>query len=200
MATLRVALKQSVINQEIRNVLWFAGGFATHANAQAIIDYVRAAYLDGTLKLADHLVDNWSLYGADVKDVTDPANPTIPYTFTAGPLAGGDTGNQLLPLMNCMLLQFTAPTAKPNRKRVYIAGWGDARHADNGWGTNALTAASNWANYLLDIPNALDPGVTLTVTRISRPGGVLVGSNILDGFSISPYARTQRRRTPGRGI
>lgn len=74
----------------------------------------------------------------------------------------------------------------------------DIHDGQTGWTGSAVTAALDWGNYLLDIATNLDPGITMTVTRINA--GVLVGSNILDSVTVTPYARTQRRRTPGRGI
>lgn len=198
MGTLRVVLNQSIGTNQIRNVYYVAGAYAEIANAQSIVDYFRDGYVQVN-SLNGVLMPTWSLDDATVKDVADPANPTIPYQFTSGSVVGTANGEEL-PNQTAMLLQFKATTAPPNRKRVYLGGFGEIHHDASGWVSSAITGATTYAQWLLDIDTNLDPGIDLTVTRIDKVTGVLVGSNILDSFKISAYARTQRRRTPGRGI
>jgi len=198
MSTLRITLKQTVSSDQLRNVYYVAGAYAIQANAQAIVDYFRLSYNQGgsSEKLVDRMSTGWQLYGADVKDVSDPDNPVIPYVFTLGVMNGLDSGERL-PLQNCMLVQFEAVAAPPNRSRKYLGAWTEAAHQSSGWTSGAVTAASNYCNYLLDMETNLDTGVALVVARFNA--GVYVGSNLLTQYQISPYARTQRRRTPGRG-
>lgn len=198
MATLRVVLKQRIIGNEVRNVFYVAGAYAEIANAQTIADYFRTSFALGGADMAAGASDAWELYGVDIKDVTDPANPVVPFNFTAGVLAGTNVGSDALPIQNCVLVSFKATTAPPNRSLKYLAGFVENSHTNDGWSSGTINRVGLWAQYLLDMPTNLDPGIALVVSRINA--NILVGSNILDTYSISPYARTQRRRTPGRGI
>jgi len=199
MSTLRIAVKQQVGSDQVRNVFHVAGAFATIANAQDIVDYIAGswAFVDAAASMLSHMAVGWSLYGADVKDVADPANPTIPFGLTLGTRVGTNAGERL-PLQNAALLTFKALTAKPNASRKYLAGWTEGAHDTDGWSDPVLASLAQWGDRLLDMETSLDAGAALVVTRYNE--GVLVGSNILDHYVIGSYARTQRRRTPGRGI
>lgn len=198
MATLQVTLFSRILGNEQRNVYHFAGGYAIVDNIQEIVDYLFLGYEDED-GLGPTMSDEWELYAASVKDVTDPENPTIPVIPTEGPIAGGNAADPL-PLMNAALLQFTALVAPPNRSRKYLGGFTEGSHGPGGWGNTTLERIGFWADWCLDISTAVDAGIALVVSRINPSTGVLVGSNILESYSITPYARTQRRRTPGRGI
>lgn len=198
MSTLRVVSKFSVNNEQQRNVFYVAGAFAVVGNGQAIADYFRDAYSQPPTFLRNEMRDTWSFDGVEIKDVTDPANPVIPFGFTSGPLVGTQTNDSLLPLQNACLVSFKATTAPPNRSRKYLGGFTEASHQGDGWRQSTLDAVGGWATYMLGMQANLDPGIALVVARINN--NVLVGSNILDTFTVTTYARTQRRRTPGRGI
>lgn len=199
MSTLRIAMKMSVGTNELRNIFWVAGAYAIIDNAQDIVDYIAGAWTTGSTgnHLTDRLSSGFSLYGADVKDVADVENPTIPYAITGGSIAGAASGD-LLPLQTCLLITFKALTARPNQSRKYLGGFCEPSHDGAGWTTDVKTIVANWADYLLAMPTGLDTGAALVVSRLNA--GVLVGSNLLDHYTITSYARTQRRRTPGRGI
>jgi len=199
MSTLRAVVKQRVGSDELRNVFYVAGGYAIMDNIQAIADYFRAAWVEGgsNEKMVNQMSSGWELYGMDFKDVTDEENPVVPVNFTAGALGGSDASERL-PLQTCLLVTFQSLTAPPNRSRKYLGGFTEPTHNSSGWVLSTKNAVDNWAGYLLNMATGLDTGIALVVSRINA--GVLIGSNILDSHVYVPYARTQRRRTPGRGI
>jgi hypothetical protein len=198
MSTLQVVLKQKALGNEIRNVYHVAGAFATIANGQAIVNYFRTSFGQAPNNVVSALSDEWSMYEATIKDVTDPENPTIPFEFTNGVLTGGNGSADILPLQTAMLVQYKALTAPPNRSRKYLAGWTESAHGNDGWETLTKERAQGQADFLLAMPANLDSGIALVVSRFND--GILIGSNILESATVIDYARTQRRRTPGRGI
>lgn len=197
MSTLKIVMKQRMGTDELRNVFYVAGAFATTANSQAIGDYFRTAWVRAGNSIQAVLSTAWTMYGFDVKDVTDPLNPTVPFVFTSGDLVGLNGSSEPLPQQIAAMVSFKALTAPPNTSRKYLAGMTEGEHDANGWLASTKTRLGVWAQTFLDMPTDLDPGIALVVSRFNL--NVLVGSNILDSYIVSDYARTQRRRTPGRG-
>ena len=184
---------------QMRSIHYTSGTFSIMANAQAIVDYIRQAYLDGVQNLAGHLNSDWSLDFATIKDLGDPDNPTIPFSFTAGVLQGAIVG-EAMPTQTCMLVTFKANLPKPNVKRSYVGGWSEAQHTTTGFGANPIAAATAWGNYLLNMNPGLDPNIEYSVVRIDPLTKLVDKVNPLSILQVGQYARIQRRRTPGRGI
>lgn len=196
MATLRITMKQRVLGEEVRNTFHLAGGDAVQANAQGIIDHFRsmwATHLQSALSVA------WSLYGASAKELDIVSNPTIEYNLTAGVL-GGTNVNNLQPTTVAGLVSWICLTARPNRGRTYLAGW--TRNSFDGsgrFGTSDVTNMQNWADGMLTVSTPY-PGLGMVVARISKPSGVLVGSNLIDSARVLNISATMRSRREGTGI
>lgn len=196
MATLRVVMKQRLFNEEVRNTFHVVGGDATQTNAQGIIDYFRSMW-DTHLKTA--LTVNWNLYAASAKELDVVSNPTIDYALTAGQLNGTNINNQM-PNQTALLVSWLALTARPNRGRTYLAGLTEDVNGSSGqWTGTATTAALAWANGMLAVSTPY-PGLGMAVTRVSKPSGVLVGSNLIDSARIAAVPATMRSRRIGTGV
>ena len=195
MPTLRINILQTWQGQQCRNVIHYAGGDAVQANAQAIADQIRVLY---ATHMTSRLSTTWSARGITAKELDVVSNPTIEYPFTSGSIAGASTG-ETLPSQMALLARFISYTARPNRGRMYLPGFTEGDMASGQWHTNTLSAALAFANGLLDLPTTLTLGMALTITRVDKVTGVLVGSNIVENVATEPIPATQRRRRIGVG-
>lgn len=196
MATMRITMKQTLLGQEVRNTFHVAGADAVQANAQGIIDYFRSMW---NTHLTGFLTVQWILYGASAKELDIVSNPTIEYNLTAGPLSGGNV-NDVLPPQNALLVSWIALTARPNRGRTYLAGFTENHMGPLGdFLTTATTAAQAWADGMLLVSTPY-PGLAMTVTRVDKATGTLVGSNVINSARTTNVAATQRSRRKGKGI
>lgn len=197
MSTLLLTLKWRMFAQEFRNVFYFAGDDAVQGNAQDLGDFMRARI---AARIGSTLVNDIVLYGFDVKDLADPGNPTIEYTFTSGTLTGTST-NDPLPSQVAALVTFIALAAKPNRKRFYIPGFSEGNIGPDGrWTPGTLNVMGLLADDINIVGTTLSLAIAHVISRINRPTGVLVGSNILETKRLSEVPATQRRRRIGVGI
>ena len=91
MAFLQVVANQKVLQQDVKNILCFAGSGATIANGQAIADALRDIYLD---ELTSELHPAWTLSSFTMYDL-EAAVGTPGQTFvpTLGPIVGIAAGN-----------------------------------------------------------------------------------------------------------
>lgn len=195
MATMRFTFIQTLQSQVIQNTFHVAGGDAVQANAQAIGDYWRSIYAS---QLQLRLANNWSLDRFKAKELDVVTNPTIEYNFTAGQLVGTNT-NTCAPNQLALLVRWTALTARPNRGRTYVAGLCVSDLGDDGrWGIDATADVQSWAEGMLDVSTAFT-GLAMTITRVSRTTGILVGSNLIDQVAALRNPATQRRRRIGVG-
>lgn len=197
MTTLRIVAKMTLVGQEVRNVFYVSGGDATHANAQDICDAIAAAYEDEWMPVA---INQLSLYGFDVKELDDPANPTIEYLPTGGAVGGGVTGD-VAPTQIAALISFKSVTAPPNRKRTYLPGLAEGAFDGNGMLNGTVRAAMiSWADAMLALDTTTSLAIAFVISRIEPVTQTLVGSNILTQYLLSFVPATQRRRRIGRGI
>jgi len=196
MATLAVVMKGLVFGQQVRNIFYFAGADAVQANAQEIGDALRGAWVNN-LNLA--LTNQFTLSGFDAKELDVVSNPWIEYTFTAGSWTAG-SGNAALPTQIAALVTFIAFTARPNRKRSYLAGMLEENTGTNNlWTSGTVTVLGGWAQEVMDVPTTTTLAIAHVIARVDKVTGVLVGSNILDTFRITDIPATQRRRRIGVG-
>lgn len=196
MATLRVTMKQRLGSEEVRNTFHLVGGDATQTNAQGIIDFFASMW---STHLATTMSVNWLLYAASAKELDIVSNPTIDYTLTAGAFGGSNTADQL-PNQLALLVGWLALTARPNRGRTYLAGFTEQVMGPSGLWTGTATAAGQaWADGMLTVSTPY-PGLGMAVTRVSKPSGVLVGSNLINSARISNIPATMRSRRVGTGV
>lgn len=196
MAIYMLTAKQTLLAQEVRNVLYYSTQDETTAGLQAIVDGLRSAW---SANLAGDLVPEWQLYGVDVRKVDVAGQPTIEYAFTSGVLDGAGTGDSVATQV-AGLVSFTALTSKPNRARSYLAGLQESALTDSQWGTLILGRMEGWGTDTLDPTGGTITGVArLTVSWDSFHTYVL-GGNILTEVRAVPVPGTQRRRRIGIGI
>lgn len=195
MATLRVILKQRLLEQEIRNTFHYGGGDATQTNAQGIGDYIRSLY---ATHLAGYLSTSWRLHGFSCKELDIVSNPTIDYTFTAGVL-DGTAADDPMPTQVCKLVSWLAYTARPNRGRTYLGGFCETGLTGGKFTqVGLLNGVDSWATDMLNI-TATYPGAAMVIARTSKPAGILVGSNLIDTYRNPGNPAIQRRRRVGQG-
>lgn len=196
MPILRIAAKQRLFGQEVRNIFHYVGSDASQVSMPAIAAAMRAAW---DTNLVAQLSDEWQLYAVEAKELDDPANPTIEYSFGAGPLDGG-LATGILPTTNALLVSWKAFTAPPNRGRTYLAGFTVASTTDGRFVNGAVIAAAAWANDLFVLPTTLGLNMSMSIVRVDPETGAYVSSNAIEELSAQAIPATQRRRRIGSGI
>lgn len=197
MPTYQFALKQTWVNQQVRNIFYYDTTFtADPGDLQEAVDLVRAAFVSELT--AAQQSNDWSLDGVYVRQVNLAGLLGVDYTFTSGVFAGTNV-QENVPTQIALLVLGKGITTPPNRVRTY---WGG--HIEGGI-TNGFWNASRLTNFL-NLTEALDELVVTggTFTRASArwlPDGSAVSStNPLTTYQAVAVPATQRRRRIGRGI
>lgn len=191
----QVVAKQTLGPSQIRNVFYFSGA-GVGGNLQEIADYV-ALQWDTHLKA--ELVNEWSLDGFDIRDVGDLAQPSIPYDITLGAVVGTHV-NPAMAHQVALLVSFKVTAAPPNSARKYLGGWQREAVSDGSFSAAKVTAAQAWADGLLNIGVAVDPGIGLATVNWNAARTQVLGANILTSAVAKSNPAIQRSRRIGSGI
>jgi hypothetical protein len=188
-------VKQRLLGQELRNIYYLSGG-GVAGNVQTIVNFFRAI-IDGNL--ATLLVDDWSTYAIDVRDIGEAGLPTIEYGYTTGTLTGDSTGTPM-PTTDSVLVNFRANVAKPNLSRKFLAGFPSTTMTAGGlWNSAVVGACENFAEALLDIGTTIS-GVGVAAVQWAGDNTYVTGANIMTFSTVNSIPSTQRRRKIGVGM
>ena len=180
---------------ETRNIFHFGGDDAIVANGQTIVDDLITALLTPTTNLGD----GYAFIGATFYDEDAPGVPGTFLTPTAGDTYGTSASDEL-PAQVALLLNFWAVTAKPNRKRTYIAGMTEGAVVAGLWASSVLTNWGGVCDDLLDFDTV--SGLDIRLGAFSYGYGEIPTPqlNYVTQYRVEQVPATQRRRRRGQGI
>jgi hypothetical protein len=176
-------------------VFYFGGADAVIGEYQGIADGIRLCFSPDV----GMFVDDFKYTGVMFYLVETPGVPGVWKTFTAGELVGTQAAEYLPPQVS-MLLSFTAPNVRPNRKRTYLAGLGEGAQADGVWLSTALDHGEAVGEALLAIATTSSMALTFGTVWVTDP---VEGTHVyheLETITVSSVPATQRRRRLGVGI
>lgn len=199
MAIYHVTANQTLRTQTIQNIHHYATSNPLEpAQIQELVDGMRAAYEE--LVDAPSMSDNWSLNNAFVRRVDQPDLPSAVYSFTAGPLAGTQSGPDTGVNQWAALVSFYAPTTRPRRGRTYLGGLHGNVIGDNGFITAPnLAAMALWGDAIMTITLTGDTAQKCAVRYTGDPPQVTT-FNVFTEFVPRSNPAVQRRRRIGTGV
>ena len=187
-----VAVRQTLLNEQVANVMGFSNVSEDEGELQDLADAIRQAW---SANLDDDLTVQWSMDDVLVSFIdNDHISHSIPVAFTGGPLVGTNNGDPLA-TQNALLITTSYVGPRPNRGRVYIAGLTEGATADGIFTGGVRTSGVNAISFLA---NGFPIGQTQSFMRIvgrpndDRPN--YVSSPITNVGSHGPV-RSQRRRS-----
>jgi len=197
MAFLQVVVNQKLLNQDVKNILCFAGSGATIANGQAFADALRDIYLD---ELTGELHPSWSMESVTLYDF-EAATGTPGQTFVPalGPIVGVASGNPL-PTQVSALLRFRATDGPPWLGRAFFGGFAlNTIDSQGVFNNDAVAAMQAWGDRLLSF--SLDTGIAAAHVMIRGGRTNFIGDDVGTVTTYEPVAipSTQRRRKIGVG-
>ena len=199
MPTYQVAARQVWRSQECRNILYYdCADVLSAAQGQEVADAVRAAY--SNLVNPNGQEDAWSLYGIDLRRVDVADLPGAFFQFTSGALVGVESSIKGMPNQIACVVSLQAPTTKPRRARMYVAGMSIGSWEDGG------TFSGTYVGWVEDMVDDLDT-ITVTGDTLLRVAAQWSGSppavtatNRLQSYIVRDNPGTQRKRRIGTGI
>ena len=192
MGDVLVAVRQTLANEEIVNVLGFSNVSEDEDELQDLADEIRESWAN---ELATNLSIDWQLDDIKVSFIdNDHISHSTIITPSLGPLEGLDPGD-ILPTQSCLLTTFSYAGVKPNRGRSYLAGYTEAGTLDGVWLGGLRVGATQHYQGMVD---GLNIGNTVAFLRIvgrpndTRPNYV---TNPITSIGTHGPVRTQRRRS-----
>lgn len=198
MAIYQVTALQTFRAQECRNIFhYITTADLDAAQGQEVADAVRAAWV--SLDDGANLVNDFTIYGINLRKV-DVANlPEALYSFTSGSYSGTTTSAPGVPNQIALLVSGAAPTTFPRRVRTYLAGVSRDNIGDNGfWAAGLLADAAVWFAAMDSIAVTGDTLLRAAVRYTGDPP-VVSASNRITAYTVKANPATQRRRRIGIG-
>jgi hypothetical protein len=180
---------------QTRNVFHFGGDDALVANGQTVVD----SLLDIIMQATTLFVDDYEFTGATFYQIETPGVPGTFYTPTGGSIVGTGAGDPLAGQI-ALLMNFWAVTARPNRKRTYLAGMGEGAITDGLWNGSQLDAGDLVVADLLDFDTESGIDARLGAFAYLTPPDEQPALNYLTQGRTEQVPATQRRRRRGTGI
>lgn len=186
-----VSMNQTVLNQEVKNILCFSNVTEDADELQDFADAIR----DSWVSVIDNLHTSWSLENLTISflDATS-VTYSVDVDFTAGPL-GGTNANDPTPTTNSLLIATSYVGPRPNRGRVYFCGLTEVDTNDGLWVTGVAVEFRNlvqeWADGVAVTGNTYFLRI---LRRPNPPEWDTYTSNPVTGTSLKSVPATQRRR------
>jgi len=196
----QVTMKQRVLNQEVRNVIYYLGAQETLSGSeqQELADDMRADWATTTGLINNVLCTAWRLYGINLRRVDEPGWPSIDLGFTSGELVG--TGSaEVMPTQVAVLIHGTAYAQKPNRVRTYLGGVQEAAIAASQVTPAAQATILTFAGVLHSESIGGDLWKRVAA-KWDTDRTHVVAYNEITNYAVSATPATQRRRRIGRGV
>lgn len=196
MPTVQVVLKSRLFAQEVRYVHYY-----NHATGGVPeVEYL-CATLAGVYQtnLQTNLVDNYSMYGAEWKNLSVAGLPTLEADITAW---SGTSTVLPVPSQIAAVVGYKANTAPPNTARNYIAGIPSSFLTDAGvWTTAFVSVLEGLAEDTLEIPIGVgspERWIRQAVS-LSPTTHLVTANNPVTIIRVTNVPGTQRRRRIGSG-
>lgn len=199
MALYQVAVKQQLLNQEVRNIYYYeTSGLLDGSQVQELVDDIRGLYV--THITAASVVDDWRFYGIDFRRVDEPGYLGTSWIPTSGSFVGTNTSDPV-PTQVALLVNGYGATQRPNRVRSYLCGWGEGSIGANGqWISSATTSANNFI-VAMDTIAVTGDVLTRQAAQWATPDAThVVVWNPIASYAPTGNPATQKRRRIGRGI
>ena len=192
MGDVLVAVRQTLANEEVVNVLGFSNVTEDEDELQDLADEIRSAWAS---ELASALSIDWQLDDIKVSFIDgDHISHSTVITPQLGPLEGASP-DDILPTQSALLCTFSFAGIRPNRGRSYLAGFTESATLDGVWLGGHRVNATQMYQEMVD---GLQIGATVAFLRIigrpndTRPNYV---SNPITSIGTHGPVRTQRRRS-----
>jgi hypothetical protein len=200
MTIYQVTHKAVLLAQQIRNVFYYETQVGEPGPGEwvDIVDEIRADFI---AEMAQRVVEEYSFYAIEYREVDSPGLPSFEVPPTAGDALGTDPGDPL-PTQVAMLVSVKGTTTKPRNARSYLAGLSVSETEDGIFGTGARGDAEAF----IDLNSVLNAGGTNPLQRVAVQWNqnhteVTVWNNIAGSAArASVVPATQRRRRIGVGI
>lgn len=196
----QVTILQTLLAQEIRNVWYYeTTSLLDSPQKQEVVDEIRDDYV--TLDIAAALTDQWTVRGAEIRQVDVAGLPAGEFTFTSGDLTGSDAANKALPAQVAILLRGTADTPFPRNTRIYHGGL-HAGHMQDDVGLFTSAVANDFDLFLVSMDQITPTGDALDRVAVhwDRVNNVVDDWNRVNTYDVAQNPVIQRRRRRGSGI
>lgn len=195
----QIAVKQVLLNQELRNVFYYEAAAAlSDAQLIELADAIRAAYVSALMPAK--LATAWSLYGIDARRVDVAELLGTDWGFTSGSLAGSN-GGQAYATQIALIVLGKGTTVRPNSVRSYLGGWTEDFVGGDGKFTSATLVVALAFIEAMDSHALTGDTVVRQSAKWASPSATHVVSwNPLTTYEAKAIPATQRRRRIGVGI
>lgn len=185
-----LTLEQTLYGQDVMNVLVMSNFPTTLDAMQETANQLR---IEWAAALADYQVTSWSLNSLLFTVNPGPSQFSTRVAFGSGPLAG-TVSSDPLPNQDALLISTSALSARPNRGRIYLCGFGETQLASGLW-QSALRSDAE-ALFLAWATTGLDNTFSTMFLRIARRSatGAITLSNPVENVLARSVPATQRRR------
>lgn len=186
-----VTLNQTILGEDVANVLCFGNLTQDPTDLQAFADALRASY---ATYVVGELSTDWSL---DDLTIAFFSGAQITYSvnvpFTSGPLVGTETISAM-PTTNALLASTSYVGPKPNAGRIYFVGLCENSHSDSEWDQPTRAAFKSLVESFITGLNYGPGDAELRILR--RPSAVFASyvSNPVETVTMRRVVATQRRR------
>lgn len=194
MAVGSVTIKQSILGQEIRNILWYNNLPENEEFLEEIASHIGEAYSEHTSLFCS----SWAVHSVQFTFYPLAGTWSTEYPIPDGPISG--TGQSTpAPTQVAILVSTRHVGPPPNRGRIYLGGLpGNFIENDGTFNAGSLVLAASLADLLTNLPyNSQANLAELVVMR--RVNGQPVVWNPVNEVIVREVPATQRRRRLGQG-
>lgn len=195
-----VTHKMRWLNQECRNVYYYETQVGEPSNSewQDIADEIRADFVS---ELSSTMVEDWTFYGIDYRNVSTAGLLSFSKTPTLGDY-DGTSAVEGVATQVALLVSVKGTTTKPNRARTYLTGVRHDSLVDSLFDSSTRGSAETF----IDLQSVLNAAGTNDLQRVAAQWNsghtqVIASNNIAGDASVASLVpATQRRRRIGVGI